>query len=94
MNGEPTRCVYEQTAHGRCFRPTMDESGLCVYHTPKALAARKPRRLTRKKLEAIHKAAVALEAALTKREAINGTHAEWCDCIECQTRGRLRELLK
>ncbi len=49
---EPTRCLYEATSHGRCFRPTMRPDGLCFYHNPEALAKRKPKRLSRKALEA------------------------------------------
>jgi len=90
---QPTQCTYEKTAHGRCFRPTMRSDGRCYYHTSEALAKRKPKRRTRKALEAIAKAAETLEAAIAKREAIQGTHPEFCDCAECEAVGHLRGLL-
>lgn len=49
----PVQCRYDGTPHGRCWRPTLRADQYCYYHKPETLAKRKPRRLSRKKLEAL-----------------------------------------
>lgn len=45
-------------------------------------------------IEELRKAARELEQAFLQREAIEGSHPEFCDCAVCEARGALRILVE
>lgn len=49
-----TQCTFEHLRKmrtGRCFRETTRADGRCYYHTEEKLAARKPRKITKKAMK-------------------------------------------
>ena len=76
-----------------CFKKA-GLAGRCVWHSEDALSRRHAPRLSRKRLEAIAEAAKALEDALSRRDARDGAHIEFCDCGECVARAVLRGSLR